>query len=410
MRRLPLFLIGLLLAAALGCNIEDTTEPQGDPVPEVIETPLSGSVEQGIPLDLSWLLDDRFAWRDSFVVRCDTMRPPLVEVYAGAEAACTVGDLLENRTYYWTVSATDTSGRAYTFGPWSFAVRPFRCRLSPLPEHLTLNLEPDPLLSWNIASATDSVSYYLAYCDSVNPPQRLVYAGAEPSFRMTGLAFETTYYWRVTAVDAADNTDTSGPWRFDTGPPLFMVDLVPTPGDSAAGLDRVVGLSWAVQWSTAPVENYVVFLDDHPQPTSLVYAGTGTGVTLNDLRYGRTYWWSVTAFDDDGHTFTNGPWLLTIRDFDVEADPSPADGSTQVSPTGSLNWNVTRGQEMVVNWLVLLDSSPQPTTPVYTGPATSLDLAGLSLAPNTTYYWRVTALDIDGFTCPLGPWSFTTAP
>mgnify|MGYP000131455257 CR=1 FL=1 len=42
--------------------------------------------------------------------------------------------------------------------------------------------------------------------------------------------------------------------------------------------------------------------------------------------------------------------------------------------------------------------------------ATSLDLSVLSLQPNTTYHWRVTALDIDGYTCPLGPWSFTTAP
>lgn len=409
MRRVPLIIGSLLLLAALGCTVEDTTEPDEEQ-PIAVESPLSGSAEQGVPLDLAWSLDARWTWRDSFVVHCDTVQPPALEVYAGADTTCRLGDLLEGRTYYWTVAATDTTGAAHTFGPWSFAVRPFRCRLEPLPEHLTRNLETDPVLSWSTVTASDSTSYYLAYVDTVNPPQQLAYAGPDSIFRMADLDFETTHYWRVTAVDGADNTDTSGPWRFDTGPPAFLVDLEPAPGDSADGLDRVVDLSWVVQSSTAPVANWVVFLDPHPQPTTMIYAGTDSTVTLGDLRYGRTYWWSVTAFDGEGHTFSNGPWRLSIREFDVAVEPSPADGSTLVATDGALGWSPTRGEDMVVNWLVLLDTAEQPSTPVYTGPATALDLATLSLQPNTTYHWRVTALDIDGFTCPLGPWSFTTAP
>lgn len=400
--------LGLL--TAVGCNIDDTVDPGIDPEPTAVATPASGSVEQDVPLTLSWSLDPGVVWADSFVVCCDTTLPPEIEVYVGADTTCVVGDLLEGRTYYWSLAGADSAGAEYVFGPWSFAVRPFRCRLSPLPEHLTLNLEPDPLLSWTVATASDTPSYYLAYVDTANPPQQLAYAGSDSLFRMTSLEFETTYYWRVTAVDGSDNTDTTGPWRFDTGPPLFLVDLAPTPADSTADLDRVVTLSWNTVSATAPVENWVVFLDDHPRPVSMIYAGTDSTVTLQDLRYGRRYWWSVTAFDDAGHTFTNGPWQVGIREFDVAADPSPANGSTQVATTATLSWDVTRGADMVINWLVLLDTSSQPTTPVYTGPNTSLGLESLSLAPATTYYWRATALDIDGFTCPLGPWSFTTAP
>lgn len=409
-RRTVLLLPILLFLLAMGCAVDDTVEPQDTFEAEITVWPASGSVEQGIPLPLSWRLDDRVAWADSVVVRCDTLDVPELVVFEGADTTCTVGDLLEGRTYYWTVSTADSSGAAYEFGPFSFAVRPFRCQLIPQPDHLTVNLEIDPVLSWTTAVATDSVSYYLAYVDTVNPPLHLAYAGPDSSFRMTGLEYETTYYWRVTAVDPADNTDTTGPWRFDTGPPAFIVDLEPTPADSTRDLDRVVELSWLTASTTAPVENWVVFLDDHPQPTSMVYAGTDSVVTLNDLRYGRTYWWSVTAFDAEGHTFTCGPWELSIRDFDVVVEPSPADGSTQVSADASLSWTVTEGGDMVTNWLVLLDTSPQPTTPIYTGPDTSVDLSGLGLLPNTTYYWRLTALDVDGFTCPLGPWSFTTAP
>jgi hypothetical protein len=398
----------LLVTALAACSIDEPVDPE--PVPEVTVIPASGSVDHSVPVTLAWDLDPAIVWGDSFTVLCDTTRPPRVEVYAGTEASCTVGDLLDGRTYFWQVAATDSAGEAYTLGPWSFATRPFLCTVSPEPVDLTTNLEIDPFLRWSVASASDTPSYYLAYVDTVNPPQELAYAGADSVCRLYGLEYETEYWWRITAVDGSDNTDSSGPWTFTTGPPLFLVDLAPTPADSSSELDRVVTLSWNVLEESAPTENWVVFLDDTPQPTTLVHAGTETEVTLTDLQYGRTYWWAVTAFDAEGHTFTNGPWRLAIRDFDVALEPSPADGSTQVATTGSLSWQVTRGADMIVNYLVCLDAHPQPTTPVYAGPLSSLDLGSLALAPGTTYWWKVTALDIDGFTCPLDPWSFTTAP
>jgi len=406
--RWPLLVPVLLLLTLAACSIEETVDPE--PEPEAFPTPASGSVDHSVPLTLSWELSDEIAWDDSFHVYCDTTRPPRLEVYAGTERTCIVGDLLDDRTYFWRVVAADSTGQTYTFGSWSFATRPFLCTVLPEPVDLTTNLEIDPFLRWTVASASDTPSYYLAYVDTVNPPQELVYAGADSVCRVYNLEYETEYYWRVTAVDGSDNTDSTGPWKFTTGPPLFLVDLTPTPADSSVDLDRVVSLSWSVVAESSPTQNWVVFLDDDPQPTTLAYAGTETEVTLTDLRYGRTYWWAVTAFDDDGHTFTNGPWRLAIRDFDVGLDPSPADGSTQVATTGSLSWTVTRGAEMVVNYLVCLDTHTQPTTPVYAGPATSLDLGSLGLSPGTTYWWKVTALDVDGFTCPLDPWSFTTAP
>lgn len=405
----PFLLPLLLLAALAACDIEETTDPQPEPV--ATPTPASGSVDRSAPLTLSWSLDAAAAAAESVTVRCDTMRPPEAVVYAGADTTCTVGDLLDDRTYFWQVTATDSTGQQRTFGPWSFATRPFLCQLAPEPVHRTTNLETDPFLSWSVATASDTPSYWLAYVDTVNPPQQLVYAGADTVCRLYDLRYETQYHWRVTAIDGSDNTDTSGPWTFTTGPPRFLVDLEPTPADSSAGLDRVVTLSWNVLQASAPVANWVVFLDDHPQPTTMVHAGgDSTSVTLTDLRYGRTYWWAVTAFDGEGHTFTAGPWRLAIREFDVGLEPSPADGSTQVDPTGTLEWGVTRGADMVTNYLVCLDDHPQPTTPVHAGPETSLDLGALGLQPATTYWWRVTAVDADGYTCPRGPWRFTTAP
>ncbi len=405
---LLLLLLGLLAALA-ACDIEEATDPE--PTAEAIPTPASGSVDHSAPVTLRWQLNAEIAWQDSFTVYCDTTRPPAVAVYSGRDTSCTVGDLLDDRTYYWQVAATDSTGERHLFGPWSFATRPFLCQLRPEPVDLTTNLETDPFLRWSVGAASDTPSYWLAYVDTVNPPQELVYAGADTFCRLYGLEYETRYHWRVTAVDAADNTDTSGPWTFTTGPPLFLVDLEPTPADSSSGLDRVVTLSWNVSSASAPVSSWVVFLDDQPQPTTLVHAGSdSTSVTLTDLRYGRTYWWAVTAFDGEGHTFTSGPWRLSIREFDVALDPSPAHGSTQVALSGQLSWSVSRGAEMVANYLVCLDTHDQPTTPVYAGPATSLDLAALDLQPDTTYWWRVTAVDADGYTCPLGPWRFTTAP
>ena len=55
-------------------------------------------------------------------------------------------------------------------------------------------------------------------------------------------------------------------------------DYEPTPADSTSELERVVTLSWTVLEESAPTQNWVVFLDDQPRPTTLVHAGTETEV------------------------------------------------------------------------------------------------------------------------------------
>jgi len=406
--RLPWAAWPLLLAlvALAACEIEETTAPE--PVPVLTPYPASGSVDQPVPLDLAWSPDAVTAF-DSFRVLADTVRPPRVAVFTGTDTTCTLDDLLSGRTYYWQVTGIDSTGSERTFGPWSFAVRPFLVDLAPQPEPLSRNLETDPVLAWTVAAATDTPRTYLAYVDTVYPPQHLAYAGPDSSFRMTGLEHDTDYWWRVTAVDAGDNTDTSGPWRFTTGPPAFRVELEPTPADSSADLDRVVTLAWAVTEATDPVVNWVVFCADEPAPTRLVHAGADSTVTLTDLRYGVTYWWTVTAFDAEGRTFDCGEWAFTLREFAVTVEPVPADGASGVATTGSLDWSPAEGGELVTDYLVYLGPAAGTMQPVYAGPATSLPVADLGLAGGVTYRWRVVALDADGYTCPLGPWSFTTA-
>ena len=88
---IPMVLLLVILAAVGACDIEDTTEPE-DATPVIIASPPSGSVEQGIPLELSWRLDPRFTWADSAVVCCDTTANPLVEVYAGTDTSCTIAE------------------------------------------------------------------------------------------------------------------------------------------------------------------------------------------------------------------------------------------------------------------------------------------------------------------------------
>ena len=85
------------------------------------------------------------------------------------------------------------------------------------------------------------------------------------------------------------------------------------------------------------------------------------------------------------------------------SSPNPADGATGVSPSLSLlNWADISG---AVSYDVYFGTS---TSPAYQGNTTSSQWPVSSLLENTTYYWKVVAINSCGSTTGAR-WSFTTA-
>jgi len=116
---------------------------------------------------------------------------------------------------------------------------------------------------------------------------------------------ETTYYWRVRAVEAETDQCIKSWWSeprsFTVAPTAAAgaINLV-SPEAGATGVARTnVGFSWLI---AADVDNFDWVLDNNSDFSSPVESKTGLTDTAygctQTLTYDTTYYWQVTAYKD----------------------------------------------------------------------------------------------------------------
>ncbi len=119
-----------------------------------------------------------------------------------------VETLVRGAKYYWTVDETDALGNTLAGDVWEFIIQGFKASF-PNPPNEAIFVETDVLLSWvpgfgveehDVYLGTDLNSVELAEYDSSFPPPEFVGTTEEPNIFVTGLASDTTYYWRVDEV------------------------------------------------------------------------------------------------------------------------------------------------------------------------------------------------------------------
>jgi hypothetical protein len=125
---------------------------------------------------------------------------PIVEPYTDS--------LVRGVTYYWCVDETDDLGTTYPGDVWEFTIQDYKATL-PNPADGAVIEDSDVLLSWfegvevtdhDVYMGTSWEDVYNAVYDPINPPPEYLGTVTEPSFMVTGLSENTTYYWRVDEV------------------------------------------------------------------------------------------------------------------------------------------------------------------------------------------------------------------
>ena len=177
-------------------------------------------------------------------------------------------------------------------------------------DHTTL----DVTLSW---TATDhnsgDVLTYAIYLDTLNPPLTSIASGlTSPSFPLTGLSYNTTYYWNLYITDDQGVT-TSGPvWRFTTLPHANSAPTVPSylyPVEYASGQYPTLGFAVT---STDPDGSsdtlyYNLYLGVTPQPPLTLFRNdTASSWELTGLNYATNYYWKVVVRDNH-YAYSAGP-------------------------------------------------------------------------------------------------------
>jgi len=193
---------------------------------------------------------------------------------------------------------------------------------NPYPPDSAANIDhttTDVTLRWTATDPnSDDVLRYDVFFDTLNPPGAKVASGlTSPSFFIPGLAYHTTYYWRLYISDDAGVT-TSGPvWRFTTLPHPNRAPGIPvylTPAPDSIGTYPTLNLMWSSPDSDGVTDTVVYQINlgtsNQPGPFGVTYLQQFEVCCLN---YSTSYYWKITATDNHGAVSTGTVARFTTR-------------------------------------------------------------------------------------------------
>jgi len=339
-----------------------------------------------------------------------TTDPPAQVASGISTPSYTPAGLVAGTTYFWQIVAHNSGGANQ--GPqWTFTtvppVQPPSPSTTPSPADGATGISTAPTLTW---SATGATSYDVAF-GTTNPPPVVSsnqtaasYTPAcecAPSLGPTPLAYDTTYFWRITAHSSGGGT-TGAVWSFRTAPNPNPPSspFSPNPADMASGVSTTAALSWSGQNTTS----YDVKFGTTNPPPQVATGQTNTAYTPA-MTAGTTYFWQIVAHNPNGSTsgavwsFSTGP--STLPPPAVPTSPVPSDHATNVGINGTFNWSSAGATTHDVHFGTI---NPPPLVATvccesWTPP---------TMTASTTYFWQIVAHNNGGTTA--GPlWSFTTA-
>ncbi len=309
--------------------------------------PTDGSTGKPVTQTMVWKVasgDSDLSSRYTYVVRWGATQN--LENNSGALTfpLYSPGTLSSQTTYYWRVEATALAGSGLpnlVGSIWRFTTgQPLA--LTPLdPDDAAADVAvPTKTLLWSVTQGEDDVSsrytYEVRWGDSaaMANSQRGLTA---PVCTITGLKFNTTYYWRVVATPRAGGSAITGPiWRFTTAEreELIMTFAGIEPAENARDVRPDASFRWDCTLDGLSIEGlrFDVRLGTAPHDLATV-ARLLTDKLFHPttLTYEKTYYWQIVAYGENqlGEVMEwRGPiWKFTTgREYEDEDHPLDGGG------------------------------------------------------------------------------------
>jgi hypothetical protein len=291
------------------------------PTTPVLLSPANGAQQVPITQALSWSFDSSADSNDVYLGT--SPNPPLVgNTTLGSFSP---GTLNAGTVYYWKVVSKNSFGSTASL-VWSFTTQfPPTAPTLVSPANGTPNVSLEPALTWGAVSNADS--YCIGLSTSPTPP--CMYPTTSTSYTPE-LPNNTTYYWQITAYNAAGSAS-SAVWSFTTTTtPLPDAPVLVSPADGATGVSTTASLTWSAANNAASYDVY--FGPSYPPP--FVTNTTGTGYNPGTLGSSPKYYWQVVARNVAGST-SSGLFSFTTQQ--QSALQLIQQGSKLVG-SGAVNW------------------------------------------------------------------------
>ncbi|MBN2549689.1 MAG: M6 family metalloprotease domain-containing protein [Anaerolineales bacterium] len=269
-----------------------------------------------------------------------------------------------------------------------------------------------PTLTWGTSAGATSYEYCY---DTSNDSSCSTWLtnGTSTSKALSGLAYNTTYYWHVRAKNSIGTTYSNDNtwWSFVTqvAPPGAFNKS--SPANSVAGQPISLTLAWESS-SGATSYEYCYDTSNHNNCAAWQSNGSSQSKAISGLAYSTTYYWQVRAKNASPTiTEANGGlwWSFTTQSGPPAAfsKTSPSDAATGL-PTGpTLSWAPSSGATEYEYCYDTDDNNACDDIWTDVDSATSTTLSGLG--EGNTYYWQVRAKNAQGTTAANSGdwWSFT---
>ncbi len=188
----------------------------------------------------------------------------------------------------------------------------------------TSHIDVDITFRWSGGDPNSGdVVKYNFYLQANNPSPYLIADNlTEARYHPDSLKFETTYYWRIIAIDNNGSRTKSPVWQFTTrsetnNPPFAPIYQSPPDGADHIAINQAI-----LQWSGSDPDSmqsvsYTILLDINNPPQNVLIAGyDSTTLHLPLLNYDTRYYWQVIVRDIYGLETAGPVWsfLTTGRD------------------------------------------------------------------------------------------------
>lgn len=304
---------------------------------------------------------------------------------------------------------------------------------NPAPSAVT-GLAVDSLLDsisirWNASAESDVTEYRVQWSGSASGPWTTVYEGSNNSFVHPNVMWNDDSFYRVAALDKFDSLSpysASGAIRpqssfgGDTTPPSNATGITATPGFDATRQVAYIDVAWTSSVST-DVSNYMVrYSTDGTAWQYLNVAGDLTGVRIDNLSPGLSYYIGVRAKDfsgNDAAAWSNAsPYpVTTTADTTAPSEPSAPTASVGVdriqvsiagtkAAGGAMEPDVSHYQ---VHASTTTGFTPTSATQLGTIPVSPAMIATFHIPANNssgttqTWYVRIFAVDRAGNISPV---------
>ena len=375
-----------------------------------LSSPSNGSTAVRLRPTLDW---NAVSSCDYYDYECDTtpqFNSP--ELQSGAIAAGTsevrLNQLRYGTTYYWRVRIRLNSDTSSWSTVWSFTTAGTIVLTSPA-NGSTLSRTLNPTLDWDYIRDGDYYEYQYDLSPDFDSPELvsgLVAVGTSEVELTAPMRFGATYYWRVREYTSIDTTPWSATWSFTTPGEIALVS--PANGST---LSRTLNptLDWDYINGGDTYEYQYDLSPDFDSPelvTGQRAVGTSEIDITTPLRFGATYYWRVRETTSIDTTPWSETWSFTTPG--EIALVSPANGTTNVGASTTLDWDYIRGGTIyeyqydvtpAFNSAELVEGSIQVGTSQVTIS---------NLEENRLYYWRVRELSAVDTTPWSEVWHFST--